>query len=1049
MLGGTHFWKGLAICLIYGPILLMAVTPKPSTQDAEAIFGEALTNKQQWSKEAFQRSASRFIEASEAFEHIGDHKKAADCLHQAAEIELKLSSPKAIPLAQKALHLARSYRLREAESSSMSVLAIGYLKAGNIRLGEFYSTAALRLAKEIDRPDLLGKANFAAAEVQYEKQDYKKMLDLQKIGLHFIKLTEDRPEIAERLATIGFSYIINDQVYQGLDAANESFAIAKDLNDPRAMAFALLIIGEAQSRYGEWQSAIASFRQAESGFPEGVDLFEHSILLNRIGRYYLTFGDLQTARTYLERSLLIFNSLGDTSGVSEISTVLGKISMALGDEAAAGRYFNDSLRLVGSSDNYTALALLKENIGELNFQKGNLALAREDLSYAVTTFQRLGLGNAAARASIALGRISEEQDDLPSAGHNYETALNIYKKLSNSDGIGEALFNLARLKARQGSYSKAIEDSTESLRLNEIMQGQTRNGRLRSLFRSNTNERYELNIHLLMKGSYADDPEKAATALIVAEKARGWALLENLEGSKENSDSGNNAETKQEIDALRAEISSRSDKLTALLINDAKDPMIRDLDAEIAGLENKLARIEATEKAQKTSNSELQGLESFDLADFRTNTLDDDSLLLEFSLGRAESYLWVVGKSSVDVFVLPPREVIERRIDRLRELLVSRSITPGESTDDYQKRITEAESTYASEARELSGELLGQAASMLSGKRLIVVADGRLQYFPLAALPMPNSPSDDPILLTNEVVYEPSAAALKMILAETREEFKSQKDILVFSDPVFSKTDERLSGIGPARSVIISALLGGFRSITSLDEMPRLPASEQEAESIADVVGSRNTVIRSGFAANRESVINGGIDQYKVLHFATHGMINQERPELSGILLSLYDEAGAPQSGGLIRLQDVYGLKLHTDLVVLSACDTALGKDLKGEGLMSLNNAFLGVGAKSVVASLWKVDDNATRQLMTDFYNGLAVRKQSAPVALRNAQLKMYKDPRFRSPFFWASFAAQGDYKRVPDIGGGIGNWIYLGGIIPFIALGFYLVKRRRKQRSA
>lgn len=204
--------------------------------------------------------------------------------------------------------------------------------------------------------------------------------------------------------------------------------------------------------------------------------------------------------------------------------------------------------------------------------------------------------------------------------------------------------------------------------------------------------------------------------------------------------------------------------------------------------------------------------------------------------------------------------------------------------------------------------------------------------------------------------------------------------------------------------------------------------------------------IKSGFSANRDNALNSDLGEYKVLHFATHGINYEARPELSGIVLSLFTSNGTRQDGGFIRIQDVYGMDLNADLVVLSACDTGIGKEVKGEGVMSLNNAFLQAGAKTVVSSLWKVDDTATKILMTEFYRGLSYDGLTPSAALRNAQIKMYRDPMFQSPFFWASFTTQGDFKSTPYLTNPSDGKFNLLILIPILLIGIYLINRRREK---
>ncbi len=186
--------------------------------------------------------------------------------------------------------------------------------------------------------------------------------------------------------------------------------------------------------------------------------------------------------------------------------------------------------------------------------------------------------------------------------------------------------------------------------------------------------------------------------------------------------------------------------------------------------------------------------------------------------------------------------------------------------------------------------------------------------------------------------------------------------------------------------------------------------SRREADEITGLAGARASFKALDFAANRATALGSNLSQYRIIHFATHGLLNSQHPELSGIVLSLVDKEGLPQDG-FLRLHDIYNLKLAADLVVLSACKTGLGKEIKGEGLVGLTRGFLYAGAPRVVASLWKVDDRATAELMKLFYQRMLRDSLRPAAALRKAQIDMWKQPRWAAPYYWAGFTLQGEWK--------------------------------------
>ncbi len=203
--------------------------------------------------------------------------------------------------------------------------------------------------------------------------------------------------------------------------------------------------------------------------------------------------------------------------------------------------------------------------------------------------------------------------------------------------------------------------------------------------------------------------------------------------------------------------------------------------------------------------------------------------------------------------------------------------------------------------------------------------------------------------------------------------------------------------------------------LTDRGDLPRLPFSRQEAEAIHALtrqagIAQAETKVALGFEASRETASSPDLGQYRIVHFATHGLLNNEHPELSGIVLSLVDRQGNPQNG-FFRLYDVYNMNLAAELVVLSACQTALGKQVRGEGLVGLTRGFMYAGTARVMASLWRVEDEATAEMMKKFYEGMIKGGQRPAAALRSAQVWMRQQKRWRAPYYWAGFILQGEWK--------------------------------------
>jgi len=276
----------------------------------------------------------------------------------------------------------------------------------------------------------------------------------------------------------------------------------------------------------------------------------------------------------------------------------------------------------------------------------------------------------------------------------------------------------------------------------------------------------------------------------------------------------------------------------------------------------------------------------------------------------------------------------------------------------------------------------------------------------------------------------PSASTLAVLRRETAGRRPAPKTIALLADPIFEKSDERLKGAAPQTqranqsSSDHSGQSGGpqrpqnlLRAIEAFGEsndeftFPRLSSTSWEAEQIAKLAPANQVFKAISFDANRQLATSGKLSDYRIIHFASHSFINAAHPDLSGIVLSLVDRQGQEQDGYL-RLHEIYNLKLPADLVVLGGCRTGLGKEIKGEGLMSMTRGFMYAGAPRVIVSAWEVQDRPSAMLMIKFYRGLlGPKKMSAAAALRAAQIEMLRDKQFAAPYFWAGFTLQGEWR--------------------------------------
>jgi CHAT domain-containing protein len=491
---------------------------------------------------------------------------------------------------------------------------------------------------------------------------------------------------------------------------------------------------------------------------------------------------------------------------------------------------------------------------------------------------------------------------------------------------------------------------------------------------------YELYVEILMR-LHEREPDKGfdISAFNAAEAARSHSLLDDVKELAANSGSDEPSLLGKKA-ALEGKLKELELKRWALPQTHERQNAIREtLDREARDAETELAIVRA--------DLEKRGLEGSPrpliLREVQSN-LAPDTVLLAYFLGRDRSFLWEVTRDQFLTHKLRGRSEIEPQADKvLRQL--SRS-----SPREWQ--------AWMPALRELSGTLLSKATSALEGRQLLIAPDGVLYLVPFAALLDPRTlgrrgpPGEGPtsprfLVLDHQVVSVPSVSVVAATRAALAGRPHAPEAIAIFADPVF---DARHPRSGLPRG-------GEIRET----EFKPLPFSLQEAQAIVEAIQPARSFLATGFRANHATAVDPAMGRYGVIHFATHGLL-RDRPDRSGIVLSLLDEHGVPQDG-FLRAFEIYDLKLSSDLVVLSACQTALGGEKGG-----LVRAFLHAGSRSVMATLWPVQDRSTALLMEAFYRKRGLRPAEA---LQQAQIELLRNPRWKVPHYWAGFALNGEWR--------------------------------------
>jgi CHAT domain-containing protein len=577
------------------------------------------------------------------------------------------------------------------------------------------------------------------------------------------------------------------------------------------------------------------------------------------------------------------------------------------------------------------------------------------------------------------------------------------------------LAETAYVERAQGNLLEAKRIIGQALATIESLRVSVKSPQLRASFMATARDYYEFETDLLMR-LHKQHPGDGydAVAFAASEKGRARSLLELLAESRAEIREGVDASLlarEQELQALIAEKAERQIRLrSGQKIEDA-DKIAKEINVLMTEYEQVLARIRETSPRYAALTQPLP----LSLKDIQTKVLDSETLLLEYALGEERSFLWAVTPDSISTFELPKRQDVEAAARKLHELVTERNrVVKDETLAQRRLRLAHSDEQYQRAASVLSNMLLQPAVSQLKSKRLLFVSDGVLQYVPFSSLPVPAAgptSSYRPLILDHEIITLPSASVMAALREETAGRNRAPKTLAVLADPVFQNDDPRIGNAGNGgaeKNSSAEVYRSGKES--GLDSFVRLRFTRQEANEITRLVSADKRLEALDFAASRANATSAALDQYQIVHFATHGLINNRHPELSGIVLSLVDEKGQSQNG-FLRLYEIYNLRLRADLVVLSACQTAVGQEIRGEGLLGLTRGFMYAGAPRVVATLWQVDDRATAELMKRFYQKMLGEGLRPSAALKAAQVSMQSDKRWSSPHFWAAFTLHGEWK--------------------------------------
>lgn len=874
-----------------------------------------------------------------------------------------------------ALSLADKLHDQDLRAKALTNYALAYLVHGDFPTASRYIDEAVKIAEPLKDVNTLARALLVAGFLKNNSGHLNEALTLYQRALALWQGQNKLEWQSRALSAIGGVYVMTGEPQKGLNYNDQALAMQRQLGDRRTQAITFNNIGYAYESFGDARHALDNYLQALDCYRELNLRVGIGQTLLFVGDMYRVLGDLEKARRQYDESKGIADALRDPAQQALCLAKMGLLSQARGDLRGAVADFRRSLAL------YKGRGYLRDEV-----------TVRNNLGYALSLL-----------------------------GERRLARLNLLESLRDVDRINDrelevfVRHNLARLYRDDGELDQARAEIEAALRLVESFRVKLARFELRSSYFATARQHYELLVDILLQMHRRQPAGKFdEQAFDISERARARSLMESLQESEMNLRADADADFLNEERGLQQQLDDASVRRARLSTSPGPE-----LDSVVKEIDQLTTRYQELQARMRTNNARYATLpppQPISLKDSQ-RLLDDDSMLLEYMLGDERSYLWVATSSQLHIFDLPPRSQIESMVSEYRQLLIANQPIAGETYEQTQARISGNGNQIWNYSTKLGQVLLGPIAANLNKKRLLIVIDGGLQSIPFQTLVIPD-PNGVTISLVDrhEIIYQPSVSTLQMVKQTAARRQSGSGSVAVFANPVFDAEDPRVKS-PPTRTETDTkqasqAVQQALRDVGLQDgRIPPLPASREEADAIISLVPWRTGLKVVDFQASRNTITQNDLSHYRIVHFATHGFVDYQHPELSGLVLSMVDETGNPQDG-FLRMHDIYNLKLPVDLVVLSSCNSGLGKDVKGEGFIGLTRGFMYAGASGVVASLWKVDDDATAELMKHFYAGMFQQGLPPAAALRHAQMTLRSQKRWQSPYYWAAFVIQGEYNQ-------------------------------------
>lgn len=826
-------------------------------------------------------------------------------------------------------------------------------------------------------------------QVYWAQGDYPRALEIYIKAQKIAEEANDPENLAATVANIGLIYWDQGDLPRAREELDRSLKLFQRLGNQAQIAGHYMNMGSFRHQIGDYQGALESLQLSIKMAEDINDKGLQADALGELGRIYEELGESDAALNYIQRALRLSQETGEKGSEIDILLDLGYLQQRQKNLDAALDTFRKAQQLCDQTDFKKQSANTLQRIAEVYEKQGEHDKELETQKQMLALRESLGDRAAIGESHMLIGSTYLAKGDLANADAELTKAIAILREVDWPDVLWPALYKKALVFRDMGKTSESLQLMKEAVQIIDHLRGTLDLLEQKSAFLEERFDVYEDLVLLLVKTG------DVAGGFEYSERARSRAFLDLLSEARINPQSGLSGEQYEKKRELLTQLVNLREKIREEHEKDEPDAGMLQRFMERQGkLDADYLDLMIQIRKQNPRYAKLQDPEPIQYSQVQT-LIDPHSAVVEYFVGENESVLFVVTFSKIAAFRLPGEQKLDEQVRGLQEAIQKPEPVWEATSGSYTRYKTLACGLYS--------EIIKPAEALLNGKtRIIIVPDGPLHYLPFESLLTGESAqtadfSALPYLgLKFETQYIPSLTALAALRSSSHVARRGQrKDLIAFANPLGD------AGGAAPHSEGMDATVREWSS-----KLSALPYSGMEAEEISKLFSKQRVTVMIGKDASETNVKRAALNQYRIVHFASHGLIDEDQPQFSSLVLNPGD---ASREDGFLTMREIFDLKLDADLVVLSACKTGLGRAIRGEGIAGLSRAFFAAGTSRVVVSLWNVFDTSTAQFMTTFYQNLKKRNIDTAMALKEARRKMILGKKYSHPYYWAPFILLGD----------------------------------------